>query len=582
MRPGVRCSVLRVDRSGLLHPLAGSSFPSEYSAMLDGLMTGPLVGACGSAAYLKRPVATTDIANDSRWTGFKEHVLALGLKACWSSPIFNSEGIVLGTFALYFTETRGPSAHEMEIVGSCTSLCAIALERHERVAERERGAYIDALTGLPNRASLDVAMERLSCAQPGWAVLIVDLDNLKTINDTFGHAAGDALLKVVANRLAESVAPDRMFRMGGDEFAVILQQAGTATTIESAAQHILDTLAVPAACDGHMILPRATIGGAVLSDDDANAKSVHQHADFALYHAKETSPGGFIQYCPGIGSTIKTRIEVIRDVGAALMEGRIDAFYQPILRIDNRAIVGMEALCRLRRPNGEIVSAAAFHQATSDVSVASHLTERMMAIVAADARSWLEQGIPLQHIGINISSADFHSGTLYGRLEAAFGRENVPLKHIILEVTESVYLGQRDPIVAREIKALRAHGLRVALDDFGTGFASLTHLLTVPVDIIKIDKSFIDRLGLGDPSLAIVEGLVDIAEKLDIRVIAEGIENEVQASMLLEIGCQLGQGYLFSQAVSRQIATGLLARFAQPVGNAKGAVDPIIASKLKV
>lgn len=565
MLPGVWCSVLRVDRSGLLHPLAGSSFPHEYSALLDGLLTGPLVGSCGSAAYLRKAVATTDIASDPRWIGFKEPVLALGLKACWSSPICDAAGTVLGTFALYFPERRGPTAFEEKVVASCTSLCAIALERHQRVIERERSAYIDALTGLPNRASLDIAMGQLSCARPGaWAVLIIDLDNLKTINDTFGHPAGDALLQVVGTRLAESVAPDRMFRMGGDEFAVILQQAGAATAIDSAAQHILDTLAVPAACDGHMILPRATIGGAVLSADDADAKSVHQHADFALYHAKETSPGGFVQYWPGIGSAIKTRIEVIRDVDAALLEGRIDAFYQPILRLDTRAIVGVEALCRLRKPDGEIVSAAVFHQATSDVSVASHLTERMMAIVAADARSWLDHGIPLQHVGLNISSADFHSGTLYGRLEAAFGRENVPLKHIILEVTESVYLGQRDPIVAREIKALRAHGLRVALDDFGTGYASLTHLLTVPVDIIKIDKSFIDRLGHGDPSLAIVEGLVDIARKLNIRVIAEGIESEVQAAMLLQMGCELGQGYLFSQAVSRQITTGLLARFAQP------------------
>lgn len=578
--PGVWCSVLRVDGNGLLHPLPGSSFPDGYTARLEGLMIGPLVGSCGSAAYLGKAVAATDIATDPRWIAFKEPVLALGLRACWSSPICDAEGAVLGTFALYFPEKRGPTPREKEVVASSTSLCAIALERHQRVIERERKAYVDALTDLPNRASLDVALERLPSAEPGaWAFLVVDLDNLKAVNDTFGHAAGDALLQVVAFRIAASVAPDRVFRMGGDEFAVILQGAEALASIESMAHHILDALAVPADCDGHVIVPRATIGGAVLSADDRDAKSVRQNADFALYHAKETSPGGFILYWPGIGSAIKTRIEVIRDVDAALSEGRIDAFYQPILRLDSRAIVGMEALCRLRKPDGEVVSAAEFHQATSDASVASHLTERMMAIVAADARSWLDQGIPLQHIGINITSADFHSGTLYARLEAAFGRENVPLKHIILEVTESIYLGQRDPIVAREIKVLRAHGLRVALDDFGTGFASLTHLLTVPVDIIKIDKSFIDRLVQGDPSLAIVEGLIGIARKLDIRVIAEGIENEAQASLLAEIGCQFGQGYLFSQAVSRQIATGLLVRFAQPIGEHETGMADDLAGK---
>ncbi|MGX9394005.1 sensor domain-containing phosphodiesterase (plasmid) [Nitrobacteraceae bacterium UC4446_H13] len=560
--PGVWCSVLGVERSGLLHPLSGPKFPDEYLTLLEGLLIGPQVGSCGSAAYFGTAVAVTDIETDLRWTDFKEPILALGLNACWSSPICGSDGAVLGTFAFYFQEKRGPTAQEEEIVTACTSLCAIALERHQRVMERERHAYVDALTDLPNRASFDLALERLSCADPGaWALMIVDLDNLKTINDTFGHVAGDALLQVVGSRIAASISPARVFRLGGDEFAVILQGMAALADIPRAASRIVEALDAPAKCGQHTILPRATIGGALLAKDDADAESVHHHADFALYHAKETDRGGFILYSPGIGSAIKTRIEVIRDVDTALSEGRIDAYYQPILKLDTREIVSLEALCRLRKPNGEIVSAADFHQATSDVSVASALTERMMAIIAGDMRSWLERGIPFADVGINIAAADFHSGTLFARLEAAFGRENIPLKHVVLEITESVYLGQRDPVVAREIKSLRAHGLRVALDDFGTGFASLTHLLTVPVDIIKIDKSFVDRLVQGDPSLAIVEGLIEIARKLGIRVIAEGIETEAQATLLTEIGCQAGQGYLFSPAVPRQIAFGLLERF---------------------
>lgn len=569
--PGVWCSVLRVERNGLLYPLAAPSFPDTYCAMLEGLMIGPQVGSCGSAAYHGTAVSVTDIATDFRWADFKEPVLAMGLKACWSSPVCGADGTVLGTFAFYFREKRGPTRREEDMVKSCASLCAIALERHQRVIERERRAYVDALTNLPNRAGFDVALERLSCAQPGaWALLALDLDNLKIINDTFGHATGDALLQTVASRVSASVSPDRVFRMGGDEFAVILQRAEALADIERVALCILEALAVQAECGGHMIMPRATIGGAILSSEDPDADSVRAHADFALYHAKESGRGRFVLYSKGIGSAIETRVNVIRDVGAALRDGRIDAYYQPIVKLDTREIVGLEALCRLRKPSGEIVSAAAFHQATSDVSIASQLTERMVSIVAADARSWLEQGIPLQHIGINIASADFHSGTLHTRLEAAFGRENVSLKHIILEVTESVYLGQRDPVVAREIKALRGHGLRVALDDFGTGFASLTHLLTVPVDIIKIDKTFVDRLAPGDPSLAIVEGLVDIARKMDLKIIAEGVETEAQANLLTDVGCKLGQGYLFSPAVHRNIATGLLKRFAQPLAQGVG------------
>jgi len=561
------CSVLRVERNGILRPLAGPSLPREFAACIDGIMTGPNVGSCGSAAYLRRAVGVTDIETDPRWTAYKAYVLPFGFKACWSMPICNAKSEVLGTFALYFKEKRGPSQREEEIVSACTHLCGIALERHERVLEQERRASVDALTDLPNRSSFNAALANLSCVEPGiWALLVIDLDNLKTINDTFGHQAGDDLLQAVAMRIRSTMQPDRVFRVGGDEFAVIVQAAEAVADLDRTASRVLEALGIETNCAGHMILPRATIGGAAVSPDDRDTETVREHADFALYHAKETGRGGFVRYWPGIGTAITHRIEVIRDVHTALREGRVDAYYQPVVRLDTRELVGMEALCRLRKPNGDIVSAASFHQATVDVQVASDLAQCMLSRVAADVRAWLDIGIPFPYVGINISSADFHSGTLYERLATAFGRENVPLEYVILEVTESVYLGQQDPVVEREIKSLRARGLRVALDDFGTGFASLTHLLTVPVDIIKIDKSFVDQLTSGGPSMAIVEGLLGIAAKLDIRVIAEGIEHEEQASVLRQLGCLFGQGYLFSPAVDRETATGLLLRQAQMTG----------------
>lgn len=568
--PGIACSVLRVKDNGTIDPLAAPSLPENFSGLIKGLMIGPNVGSCGSAAYLGEAVIVTDIEQDTRWTAFKEHLLPFGFKACWSVPIFNAEGVVFGTFALYFKQKRMPRAREKQLVSASIHLCAIALERHDRVLEQERRASVDALTDLPNRSGFDAALSRLSCEEPGtWALLVVDLDNLKMINDTFGHQAGDELLQSVAQRIRTSVLPDHVFRLGGDEFAIILQETGAVADLSGTASRILEAVGIVTSCSGHMIQPRATIGGAALSPGDHDAETVHRHADFALYHAKETGRGGFVRYWPGIGTAIKHRIEVIQDVDAALDEGRIEAYYQPLVRIDTGEIVGMEALCRLRKPEGNIVSAGSFHQATTDVDVAAKLTEGMLALVAGDVRSWLGSGIPFQHVGINISSADFHSGTLYDRIKAAFGRENVPLKHVVLEVTESVYLGQNNPVVAQEIKALRGHGLRVALDDFGTGFASLTHLLTVPVDIIKIDRSFVSQLRHGDRGMAIIEGLLSIARKLDIKVIAEGIETEEQGYLLEKIGCKLGQGYLYSAAVPRESATELLLKHAQKSGEDK-------------
>jgi EAL domain-containing protein (putative c-di-GMP-specific phosphodiesterase class I) len=314
-----------------------------------------------------------------------------------------------------------------------------------------------------------------------------------------------------------------------------------------------------------LVSPQATIGGAVLSIGDATAETVRQKADFALYHAKETGRGGFVRYWPGIGTAITKRLTAIRDLGDALRENRVEAYYQPIFRLDTREVVGVEALCRLMTPDGEIVPAAAFSDATSDAQIACSLTERMLGRIVADIRHWLDLGIAFQHVGLNVSYADVHRGKLGGQLSAAFAAADVPLKHLIVEITENVYMGRRDHVIAREIKAMRALGLRVALDDFGTGFASLTHLLTVPVDILKIDKSFVDSLSPGNPSSVIVEGLLSIAEKLGIRVVAEGIETESQAEQLSALGCVLGQGYLFSPAVDRVAMTEMLVRFGQPL-----------------
>lgn len=563
LAPDAICSVLTVDGEGLIHPLAGPSLPPTYSAALDGIAVGPAVGSCGTAAYLRREVTVTDTDTDFRWAAFKHLTHPLGLRACWSSPILDTAGEPLGTFAFYYRTPRGPTEVEREIVRRCVHLCVIALERHQRVIEHERRAFTDALTGLANRAAFNTALGALNCDKPGdWALLVLDLDNLKIVNDTFGHQAGDCLLKVAGERIAAEVAPDTAFRIGGDEFATILQSASALRDLDGTVEKLLAALAAPADCSGHNLVPRATIGGAVLSSGDCVAERVRQNADFALYHAKETGRGGFVRYWPGLGTNITRRLGDIRDVDAALREGRIDAFYQPVVRLDTREIVGLEALCRMQL-GGKIVPAADFQEATKDVHVATALTARMMTLVAADVRAWLDMGIPFQHVGINVSSADMQRGTLDAALAAAFEQQSVPLKHVVLEITEAVYMGDGDRVVQKAVEALRGKGIRVALDDFGTGYASLTHLLTVPVDIIKIDKSFVDRLPLGDASIAIIEGLAQIARKLDIRVIAEGIETERQVGQLKEAGCTLGQGYLFSRAVDRHATTALLVNRAQ-------------------
>ena len=568
--PGTVCSIMTVDPAGLLHPLAAPSLPDGFDKGFDDTLFGPGVGSCGSAAYLSTTVSSVDIATDPRWRKYRDRTLALGFRSCCSVPVGGEDGAAIGVVAFYRAAYQELSAEQKQVIGAGLELCQLALLRHQRVTARERQARVDALTGLANRLAFNAALGTIPCDTSGaWALFLIDLDNLKVVNDTFGHQAGDALIRTAAVRIAQRMRPDVTFRLGGDEFAVLIQDPHALRDLDATAGRVLAALETTADCEGHVIVPKATIGGAVFSLGDADGEAVSQNADFALYHAKETGRGGFVRYWPGIGTRMMHRRNAVRDVTAALAEGRIDAFYQPVVRLDTREIVGFEALCRMRMYDGTYRAAAGFKEATSDAHVASDLTGCMLSIVAADVRRWIDAGLPFQHVGVNISTADFYKGRLAAQIEESFGGAGVPLEHLVLEVSEDVYLGQRDRVVAQEIKALRGRGLKVALDDFGTGFASLTHLLTVPVDIIKIDQSFVERLEPGEPGMAIVRGLIGIAGELGVRVVAEGIEATVQALHLWTMGCHLGQGFIFAQAVHRAEATELLRLHGQGMPGAK-------------
>lgn len=577
LAPDVVCSVLEVDRQGRLHPLSSPSLPDYYSAALDGLASGPKVGSCGTAAFLRKPVIVTDIATDPLWEDYKSLPLPLGLKACWSTPIF-SNGEVVGTFGFYFREARGPTDFETRIVAASTHLTAIALEREARVRERQRLAFTDSMTGLPNRACFNARFnDMLAQGDCDWGLILVDLDNLKLVNDTFGHGAGDALIGAVAARVGPIVGDGKLFRLGGDEFAVIAPLDGD-QSLHEAARAIGDALEEPCDCAGNLVHPSATMGGALVRAGQSS-DTIRQNADLALYHAKERRRGGFVTYQDGMGTAISERYRAIREVTAALSEHRIETFYQPIINMKSGAVFGLEALCRMRNADGSITPAAAFHEATKDARVASRLTRVMLDRVAHDLAQWSAMGLDGFHVGVNVSSADFHNGNLREGLEEACARYGAERHRLVVEVTESVYLDQRDRAIADEISRLRSEGVKVALDDFGTGFASLTHLMTIPVDAIKIDKSFTGGVTAKGPSRIITEGLVNIARRLGLIVIAEGVESPDQADRFIEFGCALAQGFLYSKAVPFAAATEMIrSKSVHATRLQRGASSPLIGA----
>ncbi|WP_435657093.1 bifunctional diguanylate cyclase/phosphodiesterase [Brucella pituitosa] len=544
--PDAIVTVLALDKAGRLHPIAAPSLPGSYSQALDGVEIGIQSGSCGAAAYFKKSIITVDISTDLRWEKYKELALPLGITACWSSPIFGTTSEVIGTLALYFKERRAPTVLEQSIVEGCLPLCTVALEHNERLQTERRLALTDVSTGLTNRAGF-IHASQSDTGRP-LTLLLIDIDNLKFVNDTFGHAAGDELIAIVARRLVSALPSMEIYRLGGDEFAVRINGI-TRKDLKLLLKNVIQKVIEPARCHGNVISPSVTIGAAKRIHRKQPTDELYFQADLSLHHAKEVCRGNFVIFDKTTSTAISKRREAVRMVLTALQENHIEAWYQPIIRIGTHEIFGVEALARIRTRDGLILSASQFHEATTDVQVASALTKRMIDLIARDTSMWSEAGIEFSHIGINISVIDLRRGEVNRLLKSSFTNYGLPLESVVLELTESFFIGSNDTQMSTEIEALRAMGVKVALDDFGTGFASLTHLLTVPIDIIKIDKSFVDRIGSEVRGSGIVEGILHIAKSLCIECIAEGVETRDQALKLQQMGCLYGQGFLYSKAV---------------------------------
>lgn len=546
--PTAICTILAIDADRRLRPIAAPSLPASFSNALDGVQIGADVGSCGAAAFLGHAVQVMDIASDPLWVSFRHLALPLGLAACWSSPVVDRCGRVIATFAFYYRNPRGPSDVERMLVRTCVKLLLIAFEQAAMLESNRRLSHYDRLTGLPNRLSFDELLNRrLLDLHPNFGLIRLDIDELRTINDTRGYRVGDAVVREMARRIASAGDKLSAFHLLGDEFAVIVDPCADRADLVQASHILLQAINLPAG-DAELPAFGATLGGVVYGLDGIHAETLRRNADIALKRGKTTNRGGFLAFDLDRHAATDYGEKTIADVRLALVEGRMKTYYQPVVRLENGAIVGVEALARMIMPDGTVIQAGAFQSALTDPAVGYRVTDRMLQYVARDIRTWLDAGIDFGHVGINLSPADFRRADIEQRLVDAFAVANVPLKHLVVEVTESVFMEAADLDLVGVAQRIRDRGALIALDDFGTGFASLTHLLRLPVDILKIDRSFVDRLISDRPSEIIVETLIEMAGKLGMRVVAEGIETCEQAERLLALGCRLGQGYHFGRA----------------------------------
>jgi diguanylate cyclase (GGDEF)-like protein len=417
------------------------------------------------------------------------------------------------------------------------------------LAETRRQAMTDDLTLMPNRRHF------LRCVREGIiasratgesvALMIVDLDHFKELNDTLGHDAGDQLLRQVGERLnAVLRASDTAARLGGDEFGVLLSDSSDGANAELVAEKILKAIAQPFPIKSVGLRVTASIGIALFPEHAENEEQLMQHADVAMYEAK-AAQSGYACYARERDKHSLERLTLAGELSHALENGEIEAYFQPKADAGSRRIVGVEALVRWQHPTRGLISPAEFVTVAEQAGLGRALTRRMLDLALKQARIWRDEGFEL-HVAVNTTVADLQDTQFPAEVAATLEAHGLPPEVLVLEVTENMVLA--DPVRVGDVLAqLGELGLGLSLDDFGTGFSSLTHLKSLPVGEVKIDRSFVGRMTTDPVDAAIVQATIQLAHSIGIRVVAEGIEDQVTWSSLVANRCELVQGYALSR-----------------------------------
>jgi diguanylate cyclase (GGDEF)-like protein/PAS domain S-box-containing protein len=451
---------------------------------------------------------------------------------------------------------RDPSGSPVRMAGSCTDVTD--------------NKALDSLTGLPNRTLLTEriqrAMEAQRSGQARFALLFLDLDRFQVVNDSLGHAAGDRLLTAFAQRLQAVVrdgwaatrvfGPHAVARLGGDEFAVLLEDLCEPENAEGVAAHILASMQAPFDVDGRELFTSVSIGIALGEDGQVTADDVIRDADTALYRAKALGRGRAHMFSADLRAAALHRLEVENDLRRALENGELRAFYQPKISLSDNRLVGFEALARWQHPTRGLVMPDDFIPVAEETGLIIPLGAWMLREACRQLRQWQNENPPeaLLEVSVNLSPRQFRDSELLPTLRDVLAETGIPPRTLQLEVTESVLV--EDPEAAVEIlREVTSLGVGVKLDDFGTGYSSLNYLTRLPCESLKIDRSFVMRMCEDENSLQVIQTILSLAQNLQMRVTAEGIETLEQALELRSLGCDYGQGYYFARPMPADAAT---------------------------
>ena len=545
-------ALVRADRHLLL--LADTAAPGQFrvhsgvaSDWLDGHEVA--IPAAEAARLLAAP-------EGMRLSGDGNSALAalagLRTRHAFALPIASADALA-GILMLAYVEDRVPDADDVLVLRDLGDRIAVALGIAQRDRELDRRAHYDALTQLPNRLlgmkELGRAVATAARQKRTLAVLFVDLDGFSAVNDSLGHAAGDQLLVQSATRLRASVREsDIVARLSGDEFAVGLTEVREGADAAVAARNLIAALSGPSALGSGSAFISASVGIALFPADGETAETLLQHADMAMYRAKQQGRGQFAFFEASMNAEVQRRIELEGELRLALERGEFELHYQPQLDLRSARLVGGEALIRWRHPAKDMVPPLQFIGHAEANGLIEPIGRWALETACAQFVAWREQGVPIDQVSVNVSPRQFRNPDFVRTVSEALARAGMPAASLRLEITESAVIDDHGAARAN-LAALVALGTPLELDDFGTGYSSLAHLQNLPVAAIKLDRAFTRDMESKASALAVVQAAIDVAHALGKTVVAEGVETAGQLALLQRLGCDMIQGYHVSRPV---------------------------------
>jgi predicted signal transduction protein with EAL and GGDEF domain len=597
--PEAVCAITLVDRDVLVD-VAAPSMPKEFRRVLDQVPVGDALGPYPDRATPAGFVVASDIEADPRWTGVRGIAEEAGFRSRWCAPILETDGTVLGTFSLYFTSVRTPEERHLAVIRRWADLTSVAITRTRAQEQIRRMALTDPLTGLPNRAGMHVAYLSLTdllaeeSSSRQVTVLLMDLDRFKIVNDSLGHTVGDEYLGEVAERISCAAGPESVVcRFGGDEFVVLSlsegegaepgSSAGSSSAavrpaiplprishegsqgVQTLAQRCLEAVREPVHIRGRNIVLSASVGVATAEEVGVGVTTVLRNADAALYRAKAEGRDRFVVFDTDMHDRAVRDLQLEEDLREAINRGRLSLSFQPNVALTDGRLVGVEALARWKHPVHGSIPPTEFVPVAEESGLIHPLGRWVLRTAlrkVGDRRA--DPAWSRVMVWVNVSAAEF-GPDLVDNVSKALWDSGVESSRLGLEVTESSLM-QDVPMARAILRELRSAGIRIAVDDFGTGYSNLSQLKHLPVDVLKIDRSFVDGLGLDRVDDGVVEAVLALAKAHQLMVVAEGVERQEQWDRLRELGCDHAQGFLFGLPGSLdEVLTGVAVGLASTV-----------------